>query len=188
MSENPYRVMFYELCYLSNERNKINHLRSKARWRKAYWTKVLKIVEAHKGSNSLLRKLDPQKSQARINSIKSEMNYLKNKYKNPKNWINMGSMKIRANILKAEADYAQAKYDTLVFTEKYSLRNKELLTALGVKLAYSNGYVDRITTWRGQKVYEAIGIEKIKEMAHKYELDKALEEVILDEKVLSTET
>ena len=167
-----------ELCYLATLRNEINTRRHRARFRKNYYTHALAVVEAHNGSNTELRHLeshnDNGKYQARIDSIKSHMAWLKKKHPKPKKWQTMGLHKIRSLILQGEGEYAMAKHETMEFTIKNRERVKYLTTALMCSVSYDNGAVDQIAFANGN----AIGYRAITQYATQYELNKAVEHMV----------
>jgi hypothetical protein len=180
-----------ELCYIAHKRNEINHRRSKARWRKSYYQKALKIVEAFKEDSSELRKVtnniksmvrvyDVSQLEKRQHQIKFEMAqvriaWLKQHENLPKKWINMGSMKLRAMILKSEAEYARSKYDTMVFSEKTTKRVKDILKALGARLHYDNGYVTAVSSYANDLATDRT---EIAEYSKEFELSKAIDNML----------
>jgi C1A family cysteine protease len=93
----------------------------------------------------------------------------------------MGSMKLRALALKAEADYAKAKYDTMILSEKTTKRVKNILKALDCGLSYDNGYVVGVTK-RGamykSDAYLAMDRGEIEEYAKEFELNKAVDDLL----------
>jgi hypothetical protein len=195
-----------ELCYILNKRNNINARRNKARWRKSYWQKAIKVVEAFKGDSSELRKLNKQVQERysredvshlekRLNDISIRMHSVRQEWNNshnslPKKWIAMGPMKLRALVLKAEAEYSKAKYDTMVLSEKTTKKVKAILKDLDCFINYDNGYVTSITSyevhprqWKTQNFIHtelAIDMATIAKYAKEHELNKAIETLLKD--------
>ena len=187
-----------ELCYIAHKRNELNHKRTQALWRKSYWQKAIKVVEAFKQDSHELRKLDKKIErqrkdfdvsllEKRKNEISINMHYIRQVWLNshkslPKKWMTMGPMKLRALVLKSEAEYAQAKYDTMVLSEKTTNRVKQILKQLNCFIDYNNGYVTAITPYRyiiGHFTVPIInGKASIAEYAKEYELHKAIDDML----------
>lgn len=176
--ENEKQPLLNELCYLAKLRNQINTRRHRARFRKNYYAHALAVVEAHNGSNAQLRYLETHniygKYQAKIDSIKSNMEWLKKKHPKPKKWQSMGLHKLRSLILKGEGEYALAKHQTMEFTMNNRERVKYLLTELNCGMVYDNGAVDGLTFKNGNFV----GFRAIEEYATQFELNKAVENMV----------
>lgn len=182
----------------------MNNRRTKARWRKSYWQKAIKVVEAFKESNSELRKInkkieaikldrDVSLLEKRANDISIDMHYLRQKWLTthaspPNKWIAMGPMKLRALTLKAEAEYTKAKYDTMVLSEKTTKKVKAILKELNCFISYDNGYVRSVTSyevhpsqWKTQNFIHtelAINMETIAKYAKEHELNRAIETLL----------
>ena len=171
--------LIQEICYLAVLRNEINTRRHRARFRKSYYANAIAVVEAHQGSNAKLRHLERHningKYQARIDSIKSDMTYLKNKHKNPKKWISMGLHQLRSLVLRSQAEYAMAKHETMEFTIKHRDRVKYLTGELGCFLMYDNGAVNSIL-FKGSLSHLYKG--DILKYAEQYELNQAIEVMV----------
>ena len=167
-----------ELCHIAARRNAINTRRHRARFRKNYYAHALAVVEAHNGSNIELRYLETHnlngKHQAKIDSIKTHMAWLKKKHPKPKKWQTMGLHKLRSLILQGEGEYALAKHETMEFTIECRERVKYLLTELHCSMSFDNGSVDRISFGNGN----VIGSRDISEYADRYELNKAVERMV----------
>lgn len=172
------QLLMIELCHLASQRNKINTRRHRARWRKNYYSHALSVVEAHNGSNAKLRHLEAHNHngarQAAIDSIKSNMEWLKKKHPKPVKWQTMGLHKLRSLILQGEGEYALAKHETMEFTIKHRERVKYLLAELDCSMVYDNGAVDGISFKNGNFV----GYKAIEAYADQYELNEAVERMI----------
>lgn len=170
--------LILELCHLANTRNEINTRRHRARGRKNYYEHAIRVVEAHNGTNSELRTLGTVRHQARINTIKSDMDFLKKKYPNPDKWKVMGLHKLRSLSLKAYAEYSMAKHETMEFTIKTRERISVLTSQLECSLYYSNGSIESVgwqTQWNGK---DDLTRDDILKYAEQYELDRSLEGMI----------
>lgn len=169
--------LIMELCHIATIRNEINTRRHRARFRKNYYAKAVRIVEAHNQSNKELRRLlHPLyigRSQARINSIKSDMAWLVKKHPKPKKWQEMGLYKLRSLVLQGEAEYALAKHETMEFSIRKRFRVKDILTAINGRIIYENGSVVYIKT--GNTLIAGHDIEKY---ADQYKLSQAIESMI----------
>lgn len=176
-----------ELCHLAALRNEINTRRHRARFRKNYYAKAIRVVEAHNGSNSKTRllkaKMDVQKIetvedvhkyaklQSAYDKIVLEMKHLAKKHPKPTKWQKMGLFKLRSLMLKGESDYANAKHQTMEFSIKHRAKVKELTTALGCSIRYSNGTITGI--YIGAKKYNE---DEINELALQHQLEQVLQE------------
>lgn len=139
--DNELLPLIRELCHIAATRNEINMRRHRARFRKNYYANAIRVVEAHKGSNWKLRKLHPDKYQAKIDSIKSEMEYLKKEYPKPKKWLAMGLHQLRSLMLKGEGEYALAKHETMELSLRTTDRVKEIMRITGAHIRYDNGSI-----------------------------------------------
>lgn len=184
-----------ELCYIIDQRNAINHRRTKARWRRAYYKNAIKVTEAFKESNAELRKLNKQidlryktedmseymKRRDKILDSMFGIRYRWDRVRNtpPNKWLNMGPMKLRALALKAEAEYAQAKYKTMVLSEKTSKRVKVILKELDAYVVYNNGYVTAISPHHERSSGDFCEDRgEIAEYAKQHELAKAMDRML----------
>lgn len=169
--------LIIELCHLAVTRNAINTRRHRARFRKNYYAHAVRVVEAHNGSNFAIRNLDPTRHQAKIDSIKADMAWLRQKYPKPKKWQAMGLHKLRSLVLQGEGEYAMAKHETMEFSIKHRTRVKFLVKALNCKLSYNNGSLDAIMIKGNDDnvLLDLIDLEAIHHYNEQYELNKAVE-------------
>lgn len=171
--------LIIELCYLATKRNEINVRRHRARWRKNYYSHALSVVEAHNGSNAKLRYLERHNAngakQAAIDSIKSNMEWLKKKHPKPTKWLNMGLHKLRSLVLQGQGEYAMAKHQTMEFTIENRERVKYLVNELDCSIRYDNGSIVGIYFNNGLTGLNGADIQT---QADKFLLDKAVEDMI----------
>lgn len=168
-------ALLIELCYIATIRNSINSRRHKARFRKNYYINAVRVVEAHNESNSELRLLNPSRSQAKIQSIKSDMDWLRKKHPNPKKWKSMGLHKLRSIVLLNEAQYAMAKYETMEFSIKYRNRIAFLSSHADCHIVYNNGSINAIYCFKNKAF---LCIEEIENYAKEFELVLALDDML----------
>lgn len=176
-------VFLDELCYLCSKRNSINHARSKARWKRAYWKNALKLVRAWTYTDPKYLKFKKRAShfpkdlalRAMVDDLELEMESIKRERSKPKRWIEMGAMKIRMNMLESEAQYVKAKYETMVFTLNNKERMEELRDALGYTVNYRDGYVSSLR--RGYEIMYA-NSKEFKLRAERHELNIAISNMI----------
>lgn len=165
------KPLLMELCHLAVLRNEINTRRHRARFRKNYYAKAIRVVEAHNGSNSLTRSLDHIKHTNAILREFSDMEKLRKKYPKPTKWQTMGLHKLRSMVLKSEGEYAFAKHETMEFSIKHRVRVKYLVNALQCSLHYDNGSLVSVHF----KSSGAISLDEIGKHAEQYELNKAVD-------------
>jgi hypothetical protein len=172
-----------ELCFIAHQRNLINLSRHRSRYKKQYWNKALKIVEAYMDSNSEIRKLESKGNrQARVDQIRQEFAYIRAYNPYPKKWMDMGLMKIRSLILKYEGEYAMAKHSTMEYTFRTNDRVKEILSKINGTVVYGNGAIDCIsmlkTISRDNYINYRLTPEQIVKYATEYELDLNVEKML----------
>jgi hypothetical protein len=167
--------LFEELCILCNEKNKINNLRSKARYKIDYWNKALNTLYAHNETylkKKLKNKRDEKFILSRFKKIKDENSL-------PKAWKILGISGVRLNILKYKAQYAQCKHETAFFTLKNSKRIKEISKDLGLLIEYDNGYINLVLRQKNNSNRLLITKHQIKLCAEEHEFTKFLEKEVL---------
>lgn len=168
--------LLIELCHLAITRNAINTRRHRARFRKNYYAHAVSVVEAHNESNYALRNLDPARHQAKIDQIKSNMAWLREKHPKPKKWQAMGLHKLRSLVLQGTGEYAIAKHETMEFSIKYRARVKFITKALDCTLHYDNGSIVGILLRNTINLIKyRYDLKEIHEHAEQYELNKAVE-------------
>ncbi len=173
--ESEVLPLIRELCHIAHVRNMINQRRHRGRFRKNYYSHAVKVVEAHLGSNWELRNLDPQRHGARIQQVKDQMAWLRQKHPKPKKWIQMGLHQLRSLSLKGEADYAQAKHETMELSIKTRSRVKDLVSKIGCSIIYNNGSIDAI---RIKESGSFLGRKEIESYARDFILSKATDEFL----------
>lgn len=176
--EEQRRPLIQELCYIANTRNEINTRRHRARYRKNYYENAIRVVEAHNGTNSVLRRLGILRHGARIQMIKDNMVSLKKKYPKATKWKAMGLHQLRSLSLKALAEYSMAKHETMEFTIKTRERVSVLTEQLECSLYYNNGSVESIVWQKEWDGTDDLTRDDILKYAEQYELDKSLEGMI----------
>ena len=186
--ENELLPLIRELCYIAVSRNEINTRRHRARYRKQYYTKALRVVEAHKGSNSRLRTLQREsykciskskeelKLISKIHQIESEMLYIIKCHPNPKKWMAMGPMKLRSLILKAESDYCLAKHETMELSLRTTDRVKDILDKIKAFVCYDNGSICCIRFFN--MTIDDIGSDQMIRYAREHVLDEAVTKML----------
>lgn len=179
--ESDKQLLVYELCSLAVKRNEINTRRHRARYRKNYYEKAIRVVEAHQGSNAKLRHLEKHNHngarQAAIDAVLSDMKYIVKENPNPKKWLDMGLHKLRSLVLKAKGEYAIAKHETMEFTILHRERVKYLVAELNCMLSYDNGSIKAIA-FKGKGTGAVLYCQDIKERAEQYELNQAIEMMV----------
>jgi hypothetical protein len=114
-----------------------------------------------------------------MHSIRQEWNNSHNSL--PKKWITMGSMKLRALVLKAEAEYSKAKYDTMVLSEKTTKKVKRILKELNAFVTYDNGYIVAVSAYSRIANQDLISNkESMTKYAKEHELNRAIETLLKD--------
>lgn len=166
--------LLLELCWIAMERNAINTRRHRARYRKNYYSIAVRVVEAHKGSNSALRSLNSERNQGAIAAIQDDMAALRAKYPKPNKWMSMGLHKLRSLVLQGEGEYAMAKHETMEHSIKYRARVKFITKTLKCSMLYSNGEIQQII-FKDTLLANFIYPKKIQEYAKQYELNMAVE-------------
>lgn len=172
-----------ELCFIANERNKINLRRHRARYKKQYWSKAITVTEAYIGSNSELRKWEAKGNrQALVASIKQDFESVKKNNPYPKKWIEMGLMKLRSLTLKYEGEYAIAKHQTMEYTFATNERVREILTKINGSITYDNGSISSIRVEKTISPNNFIGYTlnptQITQYAMEYELDLNVDKML----------
>jgi hypothetical protein len=178
-------LIFQELCFLLHKRNTLNLLRSRARYRKAYYNKAIQITEAHLGMSSTIRRLDAKVKYPahrdvnlrplldRLTKEYSNLAFLRRTTLYPTKWINMGLHKLRSLVLENEYKYAKAKFDTMKFTIKYRTRIRNLLKTSKQKLKYDNGFVSL-----QHKESKSLSREDIANLSQEYLANKAIHKML----------
>lgn len=177
--EQELKALLIELCYLAVCRNKINTRRHRARYRKNYYAHAVRVVEAHNGSNSETRNLDPQRHGAKIAQIKSNMAWLVKKHPKATKWKALGLHKLRSLVLQGEGEYALAKHETMEFSIKHRVRVKHIVVALNCSVHYNNGALDMIQMLDDSGKF--FDLEDIHHYAEQHELNEAVEGMLLEE-------
>lgn len=174
------RPLLIELCHIAVTRNEINTRRHRARYRKNYYANALKVIEAHYGSNSELRKLEkePIKYAARIAQIKKNMKFLRCRFPNPSKWHAMGLHKLRSLVLQATGEYALAKHETMEFSINTRDRVREITRKLKCNVAYENGSITAIHFPSKGFDDDFLDLEDITYHSEQYELDQAIESMV----------
>lgn len=176
MTENTQALK--ELCYILEQRNVINHSRSKARYKKSYYSVAANSV---KYFNILLKKYDRDPSIGNI-TTRNGFFYFENNsvwYKLPlKKWLKMGHSALMRKALVHEREYVSARLKTTKLTKKYHNRVMELIKELNAKLIWDNGYVRAIII-KGDNLEEThIGKDRIFELAMEHKLDLGIQELL----------
>jgi hypothetical protein len=191
------RPLILEICHLATVRNDINLRRHRARSRKSYYANAVRILEAHKESNSQLRYLRNKLENtvmnsagdvhtvanlnSKIDAILASMEYLRTENPRPKKWLDMGLHKLRSLVLQNEGEYALTKHETMEFSIKNRSRVKHLLKQLNCRLVYDNGSIIYITSKNEDGLSDnSIHItgSAIKKHATEHELNLAMENVL----------
>jgi hypothetical protein len=175
--------MIKELCYIANERNKINLRRHRARYKKQYWSKAVTVTEAYIGSNSELRKLELRGNrQAAVYAIKDRFEKIRSSNPYPKKWMQMGLMKLRSLTLKYEGEYAIAKHQTMEYTFATNERVREILAKINGSITYNNGSISSIRVEKTISPNNFIGYTltptQITEYAVQHELDLNIDKIL----------
>lgn len=173
--ENELQPLLRELCYIVTIRNEINSRRHRARFRKNYYANAVRVLEAHNESNSELRKLSPDRHQARITEIKMKMSFLRQRYPKPDKWKKMGILRLRSLMLKASGDNALAKHEIMELSIKYRKRLAFITKKLNCCLKYNNGSVNVISF---DDYSSPLTEDKISQYAVQYELNSAVDNIL----------
>ena len=176
------KPLIVELCHIAVTRNEINTRRHRARYRKNYYAHAIKVVEAHNGSNSILRKIHPDSTKyaAKIAQIKHHMEWLKKQHPNPVKWKAMGLHKLRSLMLQGAGEYALAKHETMEFSIKTRGRVRELCEKLDCHVIYKDGAISQIIIAATHPI-SSLTLPDIKKYADQYDLDKAITDMIQDQ-------